>query len=67
VAKQVKIKINKDGTVEMDAVGFKGKGCEEVVKALSKSLGKIEKDGHKPDWSMPEPSKATVVAKKNEG
>ena len=61
--KTVQIVIGPDGTVEMEAHGFKGNGCEKVVKQLVKDLGEVDDEGRKPDWSMPEPSKSTVTEK----
>ena len=54
------ITISKTGEVEIDAVGFKGKGCADFTKFLAQDLGEVKDDKKKPDWSLPEPSKQTV-------
>ena len=62
---KVEVTINIDGTMELEAHGFRGKGCEKVNRMLADAVGKIEDDGKKPEWSMPEPSKSTVSHKEN--
>ena len=37
--KEIECVINKDGTVEIDMIGFKGKGCAELAEELAKALG----------------------------
>ena len=54
------VTVGTDGTVEIDAQGFEGKGCEAFNELLAKNLGKVIKDDHKPEWSLPEPSMQTV-------
>jgi elongation factor P hydroxylase len=41
--KEIECVINTDGTVEIDMIGFKGKGCEKILDQLTKALGqKVE-------------------------
>ena len=40
MSKEIKIEIDKEGKVSFEAFGYKGNGCEEAIKALSKGLGK---------------------------
>lgn len=37
--KEIECVINPDGTVEIDMIGFKGKGCEKILDQLTKALG----------------------------
>ena len=60
MAGKVDVIINADGTVELDAHGFKGKGCKAVTDALTRGLGDKTDEGKKPDYFCPEPSKSTV-------
>ena len=51
--KHIKIRISPDGgTVEVDAVGFQGKGCVETIGKLLKAgkPAKIVKEQHKPEF-----------------
>lgn len=47
--KQIKIKIDLSGATEIDAVGFKGRGCKDATKAIEKALGMISGSKSKPE------------------
>jgi len=38
--KEIEIKIDKDGKVDVEAFGFHGQGCEEAIKFITEGLGK---------------------------
>jgi len=42
MAKKVEIILGKDGSVKIEAFGFKGSSCEEAVEFLKKTLGDPE-------------------------
>lgn len=46
---KIEITIDLDGSVTVDAVGFKGKSCQEATAFLD-SLGKVASDVKKPEF-----------------
>ena len=48
--KEVRIVIEKDGTIEAEADGFKGKGCEKVLDQFSQAIAAKAKVDKKPDY-----------------
>lgn len=38
--KEIECIVNTDGTIEIDLIGFKGKGCEKLADELARALGK---------------------------
>ncbi|MFW6173330.1 MAG: DUF2997 domain-containing protein [Elusimicrobiota bacterium] len=50
VQKDIEIEITPDGEVNMDLIGFEGKGCEKVADELIKILGKNKLETKKPEW-----------------
>lgn len=44
------IEIDADGTVAMDADGFEGKGCHEVLESLQRELGRVKNSKRKPEY-----------------
>ena len=43
MSKEIECIIEEDGTIKIDLLGYKGKGCAQVVDQIAKSLGiKIE-------------------------
>jgi len=48
--KQIEIKILQDGSVEAEAIGFKGKSCDAGMKFLEKALGKKVSGKKKPEY-----------------
>lgn len=55
--KQIKIVIDVEGGVIVEAIGYKGRGCKEATKALESALGAVTKDTDKPELYQ---SEATV-------
>ena len=61
--KNIEIVIDTDGTLKIDAVGFKGMECEKATRFLETSLGKYAwngQSGRKPEFYQTQA--ATVAA-----
>jgi hypothetical protein len=48
--RSIEITINEDGTVEMEGLGFEGKGCHEALEAFRQKLGKTVKQRRKAEF-----------------
>lgn len=48
--KQIKVTVNEDGSLEIEAVGYKGNACEKATAALEKALGVAGKRTKKPEF-----------------
>ena len=48
---EIIVKIHPDGRVEIDAVGFSGKGCVEATKFLEEGLGRASSSRKKPEYN----------------
>lgn len=48
--KEVEFTIKTDGTIEIDLINFKGKGCKEVGDLLAEGLGKKSKSDIKGEF-----------------
>lgn len=48
--KEIEIVIDTDGQIGIDAIGFKGKECEEVTEQLAKALGQITESEKKQEY-----------------
>ena len=48
--KEIEIIIDTDGQIGIDAIGFKGKGCEELTKQIAKALGQIVESKKKQEY-----------------
>lgn len=48
--KQIKVTVNEDGSLEIEAVGYKGNACEKATAALEKALGVAGKRTKKPEY-----------------
>jgi len=46
----IEITVNPDGSVEIDAVGFKGAECEKATKAYEEALGGKVTSTRKPEF-----------------
>jgi hypothetical protein len=46
----IDIVINKDGTVEAEAFGYKGKGCADDISEIMRGLGNKVKSKKKTDY-----------------
>ena len=52
--KSIVIEISSAGDVKVEAVGFKGKGCEKATAAIEEALGKVSIKKHKPEYRQTE-------------
>ena len=43
----VEVTVDKDGGISLDVQGVKGKGCENLTRALEKELGNVSSRKHK--------------------
>jgi hypothetical protein len=50
MSKKVEILLGKDGSVRVEAFGFKGESCEEATAFLDKIFGKAKKLEHKDSY-----------------
>jgi hypothetical protein len=50
MSKEIEIIIEKDGTVHMEALDFKGKECHAALEKIRKKLGKIIKVSKKSEF-----------------
>ena len=48
--KQIKILYGPNGEIEIEAVGYKGKGCKEATKFLEEALGTERDSKQKAEW-----------------
>jgi hypothetical protein len=47
---EIKVIIQRDGQIQVDAVGFTGTSCTEATAALISALGTPTKDEKKPEY-----------------
>lgn len=52
--KQIIVEVSPEGDVKIEAVNFRGKGCEKATEALEKALGLPGKRTKKPEWQAQE-------------
>jgi len=50
--KQIKILYGPNGEIEIEAVGYKGKGCKEATKFLEDALGTEKDTKRKAEWFL---------------
>ena len=50
-SKSIEIEFGNDGSVKIEAVGFKGKGCEKATAAFEEALGTVKKRTHKREYT----------------
>ena len=50
--KQIIIEIGPDGSVKIEAIGFKGSACEAATKPFEQALGVAQKKTKKPEYSQ---------------
>lgn len=48
--KQIEITFSGDGKIKIEAVGFKGKGCQQATADFEKALGTVQTDSKKPEY-----------------
>lgn len=49
MAKSIEVRIKRDGTVSIEALGITGGGCHELTRALEQALGITESVQSKPE------------------
>ena len=49
--RSIEIIVNVDGTLVIDAVGFKGAACDKVTRFLEEALGQIASKQRKPAYN----------------
>lgn len=57
MAEEIEFTIDENGQVEIEANGFKGKGCAKVIDELAKAIGTKVKTTLKQDYYQPEDTK----------
>ena len=50
--KKIEILFGPDGEIEIEAIGYKGKGCKEATKFLEQALGTEKDTKQKVEWFM---------------
>jgi hypothetical protein len=52
MAKSIEIEFAENGDVKIEAVGFKGNGCEAATKAIEEALGIVKDRKKKPEYNQ---------------
>jgi len=52
MAKEINIIFLPDGTSNVDAIGFKGKECDKLPKAIEEALGEVTERQNKPEYGI---------------
>jgi hypothetical protein len=47
---QIKVEIDENGKIEIEALGYEGSSCEEATQWLEEALGFITHTEHKPEY-----------------
>jgi hypothetical protein len=50
--KSIEIEFAENGDVKIEAVGFKGQGCEAATKAIEEALGIVKDRKKKPEYNQ---------------
>lgn len=50
MAKQIEVIIGKDGSIQIDAIGYSGTECTKATAAFEQALGKVAKEVKKPEY-----------------
>lgn len=58
--KSIEVVVGPDGSVTVEAIGFKGSSCEKMTAALEQALGAPGKRNKKPDYYVQEVGKQQV-------
>ncbi len=53
---EIEITIEKDGTVDIDLIGYQGQGCSQDSEAFARALGNTVKSDHKHEFWQQEQS-----------
>jgi hypothetical protein len=59
MAERIEVTIGPDGSISVQAVGFKGKGCEDATRAIEEALGQVSRRTKKTDYWQTEGDKHT--------
>lgn len=51
---QILVEVAPDGTVTIEAVGYRGKACEKATAAIEKALGVVKSSKTKYEYYQPE-------------
>jgi len=62
--KQVVVRYGPDGEIEIEAIGYKGKGCKEATKFLEDLLGEVTNLEEKAEWWQRNGAEVRRVRKK---
>ncbi|MDA1257861.1 MAG: DUF2997 domain-containing protein [Chloroflexi bacterium] len=46
----IEVTVAPDGSLEIDAVGFRGPDCEQATRFLEEALGAVSERGRKPEY-----------------
>jgi hypothetical protein len=63
VSRRIHVRVSPIGEIQVEAEGFKGRGCEAATQALEDALGKRVHREHKPEFRQVE----TVVIRQTLG
>jgi hypothetical protein len=55
----IEITVSTTGDISIDAIGFKGSGCEQATKFLEEALGSAAKKVKKPEYQQRNVSNST--------
>jgi hypothetical protein len=50
VSRRIHVRVSDIGEIQVEAEGFKGKGCEAATKAIEDALGRPTSRSRKPDF-----------------
>lgn len=53
MAREIEFTIDEDGNVEIDLIGFEGKGCTELADQFTKALGHAKINEKKKEFYKP--------------
>jgi hypothetical protein len=56
--RSIVVTVEADGSIRIDAVGFKGAACTKATEALEKALGKTTSRNKKPEYLAAVPTAA---------
>ncbi len=49
MARMIELHFRRDGTVQIDAIGYKGLDCEKATRAFEEALGRVTRRTLKPE------------------
>ena len=60
MSKTIKVVIDQDGSVEIEAIGYKGPECEKATQALEEAIGDVVSRKKKPEYNARVASQSVV-------